>query len=197
MRIRLLKSEDQQFFAKLHNLIAISILLFIAASIAGFLSSSIFPQIPERVWESFDQTAEQLLSFNSIELFFFIFINNSLKVIAATFLGFFFGFISLIFLLTNGFIVGLVAFTSTQSSGLAEFWLGILPHGIFEVPALILGTAAGLYLGDLLYRRVFFKEKGELKKGLKKVFYFSLRLIMPLLLIAAIIEVFITAKIIG
>lgn len=66
-------------------------------------------------------------------------------------------------------------------------FLAIVPHGIFELPAFLLSAAIGLRLG-----REVLKRKGErhLKKELWNGLRMYLILILPLLLIAALIESF-------
>ena len=64
----------------------------------------------------------------------------------------------------------------------------LIPHGIFEIPALIISLALGLKLGMFLF---IYKEKNKGKEFLTwlkssiKVFIF---VIIPLLVIAGIIE---------
>ena len=80
----------------------------------------------------------------------------------------------------NGGLLGWFA----QEEGLVVF-LAISPHGIFEIPAFLLSASIGLRLG-----REVLKRKGE--RHLKEVLGDGLRvyliLILPLLLIAALIE---------
>jgi stage II sporulation protein M len=69
---------------------------------------------------------------------------------------------------------------------------GILPHGIFEIPALILGQAAALSFGAMAITAIFSKEKRErllpnLRKNLK-----YLAIALSLLIPAAVIETYIT-----
>jgi stage II sporulation protein M len=73
----------------------------------------------------------------------------------------------------------------------------IVPHGIFELPAIFLGTSIGLKLGLHPFRRLAGKADttllSELSYGLRLFF----RLILPLLLLAAAIEVFVTPLLAG
>ena len=47
----------------------------------------------------------------------------------------------------------------SQSSIRSAFMLGILPHGIIEIPAFIIGQAAALSLGSMAIAAVFIQEK--------------------------------------
>jgi len=70
---------------------------------------------------------------------------------------------------------------------------GLLPHGIFEVPALILASAATLRIGVVLVTPQTGRSLGEVVLELladwTKV---AVGVVIPLLLIASIIETYIT-----
>jgi uncharacterized membrane protein SpoIIM required for sporulation len=71
--------------------------------------------------------------------------------------------------------------------------VGLLPHGIFEVPALVLASAAMLRIGVVLVTPQIGKSLGEVVLELladwTKV---TVGVVIPLLLIAAVIETYIT-----
>ena len=73
------------------------------------------------------------------------------------------------------------------------FQAGVLPHGIFELPALLLGSAAMLYFGAALVTPQVGKSMGEviieLLADWLKIF---LGLVVPLLALAAVIEAYVT-----
>jgi stage II sporulation protein M len=70
---------------------------------------------------------------------------------------------------------------------------GILPHGIFELPALIISSAAVLHIGVMLVTPEARKTIGEtLIGGIADWAKINLGLVIPLLLIAAAIETWIT-----
>lgn len=71
-----------------------------------------------------------------------------------------------------------------------------LPHGIIEIPALILASAAVLQIGVMMATPVSGKSVGEVFLGsLGKWARIIVGLVVPLLLIAAAIEVWITPRI--
>lgn len=95
-------------------------------------------------------------------------------------------------LIANGFFLGLISAIVIQEESLGFVLAGLLPHGIFELPALILGQAAALSFGVMVILAVFKKERrGLLSSGLKKNLRY-LMLALILLLPAAIIETYIT-----
>lgn len=70
---------------------------------------------------------------------------------------------------------------------------GLLPHGIFEVPALILASAAMLRIGVVLVTPQMGRSFGEvLLELLADWTKIAVGLVLPLLLVAAVIETYIT-----
>jgi stage II sporulation protein M len=76
------------------------------------------------------------------------------------------------------------------------FIAGVLPHGIFELPALLIGSAVVLYIGAALVTPQTGKSMGEviidLMADWAKIF---VGLVVPFLAIAALIESYITPSI--
>lgn len=70
---------------------------------------------------------------------------------------------------------------------------GILPHGVFEIPAIILSTAAVLHIGIMLVTPNSHKTLGEiLIESIADWATVSLGLAIPLLILAGIIETWVT-----
>jgi stage II sporulation protein M len=92
--------------------------------------------------------------------------------------------------------VGVIVYLVARERGLLFILLGLLPHGILELPMVFLSAAIGLRLGHQAFSALIGRPtqiKREFKEGL--MFYF--RWILPLLLVAAIIETFITPLILS
>ncbi len=113
-----------------------------------------------------------------------IFLSNTKSAFFSLFLGILLGLLSIITLILNGTLVGYVMHALWIDSGVTHFWR-LLPHGIFELPALFISWGLGIKLGMF----IFTSEEGkELKRrliGSLKAFLF---IIIPLLLIAGFIE---------
>jgi stage II sporulation protein M len=95
-------------------------------------------------------------------------------------------------LVLNGLLLSFVSALISQEESTSLLLAGLLPHGIFEIPALIIGEAAALSFGFAAIVALIFKEKRHLllpnlKQNMK---YFLLAL--ALLVLAAIIETFVT-----
>lgn len=70
---------------------------------------------------------------------------------------------------------------------------GLLPHGIFEIPALILASAAMLRIGVVLVTPQIGKSLGEvLLEALADWTKIAVGVVVPLLLVASVIETYIT-----
>lgn len=143
------------------------------------------------------QTIEQLFSsfsfarnISTFQLFIYIFLNNSIKAFVVILFGFFFGIVPIIFVFTNAELIGLVLAVFGAREGFLKVALSLLPHGIFEIPAILMASGYGLWLGVKFYRRIRYKEP------FKEAFWFSMRkyftVIFPLLLLAAFIEAYIS-----
>lgn len=95
-------------------------------------------------------------------------------------------------LIANGFFLGFISAIMIEEESLGFVLAGLLPHGIFELPALILGQAAALSFGVMVILALVKKEgRGLLLPDLKKNLRY-LMLALILLLPAAIIETYIT-----
>ncbi len=93
-----------------------------------------------------------------------------------------------VILLLNGFIVGGVVTYSVTEMGRTPLEVAalLLPHGIVEIPTLIYASTLSLEAGLKIIRGVFTREDGE---ALLRSY---VRVILPLIFIAALIETFIT-----
>ena len=94
-------------------------------------------------------------------------------------------------LTVNGWLISFISVAVVQEESLGVLLAGLLPHGIFELPALIMGEAAALSFGALTIVALVSKKKDLLLPGLKQNLRYLL-IACTLLLPAAIIETYIT-----
>lgn len=132
----------------------------------------------------------------------FIFINNALKSVLVVFLGFFLGVFPVIFLCINGMVLGYLYLDMVVANAEITTWqmiLAIMPHGIIELPILIIACGFGLRFGAIVWARIIglkSSERGSIVAFLKQ----TPRLIVFItlgMLVAALIESFITPWLIG
>ncbi len=95
---------------------------------------------------------------------------------------------------TNAMLLGVLAALYRQAGlGLGLYLLGVLPHGIFELPALILSCAMGLLLCRTGTERLRRREDAApfLPRVMDCLRAFAL-LAVPLLIAAALVEAYVT-----
>lgn len=171
----------------------ITTIAFLAISVMAYIAGRIFPDIPTGIIDWFNESVENSGivqedgSFNVLALF-----ANNLRAMV---LGILYGFIPFLYLPAlalgvNAAILGMLA------SLIDGQWLllaaGILPHGIFELPALCLSLAAGLCLCQNINRYIRKNEKGIMKPLLLNILRVTVLLVLPLLVIAAVMETYVT-----
>ena len=122
----------------------------------------------------------------------FIFLKN----VSALLISFIFSpilcLVPILALTANGWLISFVSVAVVQEESLGFLLAGLLPHGVFELPALIIGEAAALSSGALIIVALVSKERRNLLlPGLKKNLIFLL-VACALLLPAAVIETYVT-----
>jgi uncharacterized membrane protein SpoIIM required for sporulation/ABC-type transport system involved in multi-copper enzyme maturation permease subunit len=101
---------------------------------------------------------------------------------------------ALTFLLNTGVIGAVLALEGALGISPVKLLIfGILPHGIFEIPALILSSAAVLYIGIALVTPRSQRTLGEvLIDAIADWTKIGLGLVLPLLTLAAVLETWVT-----
>ena len=97
----------------------------------------------------------------------------------------------------NGWFLGLVTTPVIQEQSLGYLLAGLLPHGILELPAFIIGEAAALSFGSAVLLALFKKERRNLLAPSFRQNLKYLTVALALLLPAAIIETYITPLLLG
>jgi len=126
----------------------------------------------------------------------YLFFSNARTVIVFLLMGLVsFGTLGLSLFMMNFALIGGVLGASqlVGFSPLLTFVYAILPHGIFELPAVILGTAAMLKVGAVLVTPQPDRSLGEVVVlALADWFKVYIGIVIPLLLLAAVIEIYVT-----
>ena len=197
------------------NYILFAALVFIVGSWMGYVLSPLFEALIMQMLEQLVDIKDRLEGKSPLFMALFIFQNNAQAAFIMLGLGSILFFVPLFSLFANGLALGYVL-KMTQASGLsplAMFIYGILPHGVFELPAIIVSGGMGLFLGlrllnwffgkGMFLAHVFGQTRGDLAqfwreqslpvlisrlKGLGKLVF----LIVFTLFVAAMIEGFIT-----
>ncbi len=174
-----------------------SVALFVSGAITGSLTIFVHPEIAFQLRELLQQFVGMFHGMSRLQLFIAIFLNNSVKTLLAILLGPLLGIVPVVFLLINGAILGAVIPMAVASMGLWSSVMTVIPHGIFELPAIFLGTSVGIQLGLHPFLRLAGKTDSSLLSEFPKGMRLYVRIIVPLLLLAALIEVFVTPLVAG
>ena len=121
-----------------------------AAFALGLGAAAVRPDLAETTLDAFAQQVEQagVLDGEGGMSVFALLMNNWRAMLISALYGLIpFLFLPLVSLLTNGVLIG-VMFGIYQANGmsLAALLAGLIPHGVFELPALIFSIACGVRL---------------------------------------------------
>ncbi|NLY72397.1 MAG: stage II sporulation protein M [Tissierellia bacterium] len=128
-----------------------------------------------------------------------LFLNNLKASVISNLLGIIpFIFLPALVLIVNAGLIGTVFAMGGMGIGLSNPELligGILPHGIFEIPALLISISMGLYLSSQVSKKLLRRDHQPIFKLLTRQLFITLFIVVPLLLLAAFIEARITPMI--
>jgi stage II sporulation protein M len=181
MNLRKEYSISWKTLKKARRYIYFSMALFFLSSIIAGVFSSHLGFIDDLLRNLISQTE----GLNAFELMWFIFSNNTKSALFAFILGAIFGIPTLINIIANGGVLGYVLAVVLQEGSILDWWR-LLPHGVFELPAIFLSFGLGLWLGTSLFVRK--KRLEELQKRFIEGLRVFFLVVLPLLIIAAIIE---------
>jgi stage II sporulation protein M len=166
----------------LHGILSF-VLISIVVFLAGIAAGLAFPQKFEPLLSEFSRSTSHLLDRGMPALILLIFIRNSLASLIAVSFGVFFGIVPIAAAFLNGALVGTVL-SGVEASRMFTAILILLPHGIFELPALFISWGLGLWTGSYIIK----KNQETFMGRQKRAYRILLFLVLPLLLIAAVIE---------
>ncbi|GGA51874.1 stage II sporulation protein M [Paenibacillus physcomitrellae] len=177
----------------------LSLVLFAAGLVLGCLNAGILQSVVAGEVDKLREVSGGLAASEHPELqfFIFIFLNNVIKSVLVIWLGAFLGVLPVLFLLLNGLALGFVVSASgAAGADLGELIVkGLLPHGIIEIPALLLACGYGLKFGGMVWAGLFKpRRKGESGKRKREWASFlnsawsATLWVVILLVIAALIE---------
>ena len=183
----------KEYIFSLRRFILAAFLVFLWAIILGYFFAQNSPGEAEIILEQLRETFKPMIEMSPLGQFLIIFLNNSLTVFLVIILGIIFGIFPFLVLFSNGLILGVVFYFSQVVGDWPTTFALILPHGIIEIPVVILTCAVGLKLGKVALERIFKKEV-SIKTELNIALSFFLRFLFPLLAIAATIEIFLLGQ---
>ncbi|MBQ6914586.1 MAG: stage II sporulation protein M [Kiritimatiellae bacterium] len=187
---------------RLRELVPITAGAFVVLVVIGYVAGYLRPEAFTPLLDAFGEMVEDkgLLEAEGAELMTGILTNN----LSALFLSMLLGLVPFIRLpamelgLNALLFGGMASYYRHEGLPLVAYLVGTLPHGITELSALVLSCAGGLHLckavSDALLRR---GEKGSLRRAFGECMLLYMRLIVPLLLVSAFIEAFVTPSLLN
>lgn len=181
-----LKSWD--YIRECKNYIFWVIGVFVVFSILG----GFFPvpeEISSQILEFIEELLEMTKDMSGSELAVFIFLNNLKSAFFSMIGGIIFGIFPIMASLGNGYLLGFVGRMAVAEAGVFSLWR-LLPHGIFELTAVFIAMGMGVKFGTFIFQKNKLSSFGKFLLESLRVFFF---VVLPLLIVAAIIEGFLIA----
>ncbi len=190
------KEQMLQYIRTIRREILFMFLVFGISAIIGYFTAIMYPEVVLKSLEELEGLVELLKDLSLLQIMFLIFLNNALKSLLILIFGVVLGIVPFFFIAYNGYFLGIFSHKILAEHSILYLVAGLLPHGIIEIPMVVVSAAIGLRLGSkglafLKGESVNLKE--EMLTGIKFFFFW----IMPLLFIAAAVETFITSVIIS
>jgi stage II sporulation protein M len=181
--------------SQLTNAIIITFLLFFATLTVGWVGTMQNPAVGENLMKLFEkEVSGQIIGDNPFDMLIKLFTNNIQACILLFLGGASFGILTIFIMSLNGIVIGAIMEIIHKDHSWAFIAAAILPHGIFEIPAFILSGALGILLAQSLIAEWYggADTAGEAQK-LTRIFVLY---VLPLVIVAAFVEAFITPVII-
>jgi stage II sporulation protein M len=170
------------------------VLIFAAFYAVGYVAVMTVPDVGNTVVSGFKQEVSPLKELTPLGLMLGIFANNAFKCLLVIVLGLALGIAPIIFILANGLILGIVIGVTMKSTSLLYVLVGVVPHGVIELPMVFISAAIGLKLGMDVLRAILGKNVNVVDKLVESLMIFIIW-IFPLLFLAAFVETFVTGPI--
>ncbi len=170
----------------------VSVVLFGSGLLLGLTTPANAPKLITQDIAAIKEMAERLVSLPQPSVAAVIFIKNVSAVLFSFILSPILCLVPIVMLVVNGWLLGLVSVMVLQEKSLGFLLAGVLPHGILEIPAIIIGEAAAFNFGVTVMLGVFKKDREKLLMSSLKQNLRYLVISLVLLFLAAIVEAYIT-----
>ncbi len=198
-QIQLLGTFLRSDFRK--TLIRCAIAMLIIMLLGGVVGLA-FPEVVQETLATFMEVVEEsgvVDEEGNFSVFALLANNWSAMLISAAYGLIPFVYLPAVSLFSNSFLIGVMAaWYHASGVSLLVFAAGILPHGIFELPSLLLSIACGIYLCRNMSRTITGKQgKRPFVELLCDLLRVLLLLVAPMTVAAAFIECYITPLVIA
>ena len=171
--------------------ILIAVCLFVVGMALGLAMPEVTTEVLDEELTALKELSKLLEPFK-ITTAIFIFFKNAIALLISFIFSPILCLMPVLALVVNGWLLSFISAAVIQEESLGLLLAGLIPHGIFELPALIMGEAAALSFGTTVIIALISKKKrGQLPPNLKSNLRYLI-IAYVLLLPAAIIETYIT-----
>ncbi|MFC1800669.1 stage II sporulation protein M [Nanoarchaeota archaeon] len=145
----------------------------------GYFQPDVFKEQQEQL---IDSIMTKIEGKNGIEITSFIIFNN----VRSAFFSILFGitFFPIVDMVVNGYFIGAVLNSAVAKTSYFIVWR-LIPHGIFEIPAIAIAAAFGIRIGLALFKK---DRKKNIVNAYKEGFFVLVYVVIPLLMVAGVIE---------
>lgn len=173
-----------------------------AAAVLGFGVAAAWP---DAAWSALDAFTEQVAASGIVDdagrmSVFALLMNNWRAMLFTAAYGMIpFLFLPVVSLMSNGTLLGMmVGIYQANGMSVAVLAAGVLPHGVFELPALILSIACGVRLcGNMCLLAAGSRKKTPFMELAEELLRVLVLVVAPLTVVAAFIECYVTPVIMG
>jgi stage II sporulation protein M len=162
------------------NALLVSVILFIAGILIGLHN----PSWGDDLISAMKGMARHISGKGTLMIIVSIFFRNSLSAAISVIAGPLLGIVPALGAVTNGLLLGAVLSHLTGPERIHAMLL-LVPHGIFELPAISIAWGLGIWQGIWYFET---SRKQTFRERRRKAFHSFFIVILPLLLVAATIE---------
>jgi stage II sporulation protein M len=171
-------SKNRLILLEARRYIYFTMILFAGGAVVGYAFPSRFAMLLGTI----HGLATRLAESSTPVVILTLFLQNATSALVAIWLGLIFGLVPLFGALANGIILGVVL--ALTGGGIMTL-VSLVPHGIFELPAIFISWGLGLWRGMWPFES---EKKKSYQERARKAYYVYFTLVLPLLAIAAVIE---------
>ena len=154
----------------------------------------------QQMLDSFMKSKQHIIQTQGMGLAFELFKNNMKAAVLSVGMGIIpFLFIPVYTVVVNAAILGgfYQYFIALPGMSVGMYFASIMPHGIIEIPGFLLGVTLGIHLCIELTKKILKKPSKDFPEVLKDLASVMVLIILPMLVLAAFIEAFVTPTIIN